>query len=293
MQTEQIVSGERLQKIADVYIGDLNSFEYNPEINSEKEKHFHISQFRKMSYYNNPKIVFCYGHFLKELSEYLDCFLNDFVLISHNSDENITNEAHFMKIINCKKIIKWFSQNISFNHNKLEFIPIGIANTMWEHGDLNMFKHIFQYYYDDEKIKQAKQRHIYMNFKIETNIEKRMMCYNELYQKIPFLEKTHPFHNLLRLAEYKYCVCPQGNGLDTHRLWECFYLKVVPIVLKSDFTEIIKKTNLPMIVLNSWGELDVNNMIEYESFDFTSTERFLKIQYYEHRIRCLVENQAS
>lgn len=289
MNIDNIVTGEKLQKIADIYIGDYNSFEYNPNIQIEKHKQFDINQFKNITYYNNPKIVFCYGHFLKELSEYIDCFLNDFVLISHNSDENIIYEKHFVKIINCKKIIKWFSQNISFKHNKLEFIPIGIANSMWEHGNLNMFKYIFEYY-DENKIKQAKQRHIYMNFKIETNMKKRTICYNELHKKIPFLEKIKPFYNLLQLIEYKYCICPEGNGFDTHRLWECFYLKVVPIVIKTDFIEIIRQTDLPMIVLNSWSELDVNNMPEYDSFDFTSSVKFLKINYYENKIRDLFEN---
>jgi hypothetical protein len=29
---------------------------------------------------------------------------------------------------------------------------------------------------------------------------------------------------------YKYVICPRGNGIDTHRVWEALYLGVVPVV---------------------------------------------------------------
>jgi len=83
------------------------------------------------------------------------------------------------------------------------------------------------------------------------------------------LPMIDPITNILRLSLYEYCICPEGNGLDTHRLWECYYLKVVPILLRNTYSEIIQKeTGLPMILLNSWSEFDHDKLPKYDTFDF-------------------------
>ena len=42
-----------------------------------------------------------------------------------------------------------------------------------------------------------------------------------------------------------------------YRLWECIYLDVIPIVLKSDSVNI---GNLPIIYLDKWSDLDTTNL---------------------------------
>ena len=37
----------------------------------------------------------------------------------------------------------------------------------------------------------------------------------------------------LKLSYYKFAICPEGNGVDCHRIWECIYLGVVPIIIDS------------------------------------------------------------
>jgi len=60
-------------------------------------------------------------------------------------------------------------------------------------------------------------------------------------------------------------ICPVGNGLDTHRLWECFYCSVIPIVIKNDFCTNIEKY-IPMIILNNWDEFNIHDIFEkYEN----------------------------
>lgn len=33
---------------------------------------------------------------------------------------------------------------------------------------------------------------------------------------------------------YRFCLCPRGNGLDVHRMWECLLVGSVPIYLSND-----------------------------------------------------------
>ena len=63
--------------------------------------------------------------------------------------------------------------------------------------------------------------------------------------------------NIMRLATYRWCICPEGNGVDTHRLWEAIYLGCVPIVKRSPFIDtLVHYTGgeIAMIVVESWNK---------------------------------------
>ena len=282
-----IVSGEKLQEISHVYLGIDNDFSNNPYINSQTTKHKNMSEIK--SDYNNPKIVFCYGHRIAILAEKINYFINEFILITHNSDKNIAeNDISIINIYNCNKLLKWYAQNLCFEHHKLFLLPIGIANNQWEHG--SNFNNFYNTLSNNTTTTQLtkKSKSIYFFFDINTNKEKRKNCYNSIVKKIPFLNKISPYDNFKRLSEYEFCICPEGNGVDTHRFWEALYLKCVPIVINSPFINLIKKQfNLPMIILNSWDELDINNLQEYSTFNFTNNESntYLNLDYYLDNIK--------
>jgi hypothetical protein len=143
---------------------------------------------------------------------------------------------------------------------------------------------MFQYISENIDISSMKNKDIFMNFKIETNAQKRLRCYSDLQGIIPFLPMTDPMSNLMRMLRYKFCVCPEGNGLDTHRLWECYYLQIVPIVLYTDFNVNIKETTgLPMVILRSWDELKIDEL-DYYNYDFELGQKFLKYNHYVREI---------
>lgn len=278
MNIHQIITGEKIQSIADIFIGNEGDFNYNPYISQQTQKRKYLSDFENGQPYNNPRIVFCYGPLIYALSKIIHLFENPFILITHNSDENILpNKPEIDNMLNCKKIIRWYSQNVHVRHEKLYFLPIGIANHQWAHGNLYMFESVFS-----KNVEKTKS--IYFNFNIDTNKTVRQECYNMFCEKIPFLENCSPFENVHRMAEYKFCICPNGNGLDTHRLWECFYLKVVPILLRNTYSEIIKETTgLPMILLDNWTDLNLETL-NYSQYDFENAYKCLTMDYWTHKI---------
>jgi hypothetical protein len=279
-----IVSGEKLQDIAHVYLAIDNDFNYNPYISIQTNKHKNMSDIN--SNYDNPKIVFCYSHRIIILAEKINYFMNDFILITHNSDYNIINDdINVRNIYNSNKLIKWYAQNLCFDHSKVFLLPIGIANNQWEHG--SNFHKFYNTLSNDTRLTK-KEKSIYFVFDINTNRDKRTSCYNSIIKKLPFLNIISTYDNFKRLSEYEFCICPEGNGVDTHRFWEALYLKCVPIVINSPFINIIKKnTNLPMIILNSWDDLDIDNLQEYNTFDFTNYEsnKYLNLDYYLDTIK--------
>lgn len=227
-----IVTGEKIQKLCDIFLGRYEDFNYNPLMKIETSKYVNFNNIN--SVFNNPFYVFCYGDKINLLSQKIHLFQNNFILITHNSDVDIINKPFFLNILNYEKLIKWYGQNICFEHSKLRFLPIGLANSQWPHGDLSLFNDSFFLQNISNKTNK-----VYFNFGIHTNKVKRQLCYDSLINKLQWINNITHIDNLKRLSTYEFCICPEGNGVDTHRLWECLYLKVVPIVIQSDFTNIL------------------------------------------------------
>jgi len=96
-----------------------------------------------------------------------------------------------------------------------------------------------------------KTKHIYFLFSLKTH-KSRRNCFDVLSKKLEWNTKLSKEEYFKELKRHKYAICPRGNGLDTHRLWECLYLDVIPIMLKSDSTNI---SGLPIIYLDKWEDL--------------------------------------
>lgn len=262
MNAKQIITGEKIQQLADIYIGHIDDLNYNPIIREQTNKHMNIDNITQS--YNNPKIVFCYTHCIINLSKIIHFFENPFILISHNSDFNIYETEEINQILNSNKLEKWYSQNVCFFHPKLFMVPIGLANSMWPHGNLRIFDEIPLLDLSTNKTKKT-----FFNFSIHTNMAIRQPCYDILHKQIEWLPNIEPTDNLKRLSTYEFCICPEGNGVDCHRIWEALYLKVVPIMLRSPFTETLVRNNIPLVLLDNWGDyINIEKSLLYQDYIF-------------------------
>lgn len=263
-----IITGEKIQQLCDVYLGFDEDFQFNPLIKPQYNKQLNFNDLS--STYNNPYYIFCYSHRIIDLSHRISLFQNKFILVTHNSDGEIRPIEEVFNILNCEKLLRWVGQNICFEHPKLHFLPIGLANSMWDHGNVSLFN-------DNFLINLHKKiRKVYFNFSISTNIKKRQICYDSLKDKLEWLENVNHIHNLMRLKEYEFSICPEGNGVDSHRLWESLYLNTVPIVIESEFTNILKKQGIPIVVLENWLDFDINKL-NYNDFDFNNNINLIKL----------------
>lgn len=264
--SDLIITGERIQQTAGIYLGENEDFHFNPLIAQETHKHMPISDIS--SSYDNPRVVFFYTHRLKQVAAIIHYFKNPFILLSHNSDYNMVESEDSMTILNCPSLQKWYTQNLCFFHPKISMLPIGLANSMWPHGNLSFFD-------SDINLVSNKTQKIYFHFNIGTNAVKRKPCYDVLCTKVPWLPLIHSNENLMRLKDYEFCICPEGNGVDSHRIWEALYLKCVPIVLNNPFIEILKRY-IPLVILDKWEDLDIDGL-QYSNYRFEeyTISRFL------------------
>ena len=271
----EFITGERLQELCDAYCGTHDDFNYNPRIKSQVAKHKDLTTLKDA--WNNPKIIFCYGHQLTLFMEKQRLFQNPYVLVSHNSDENITDK--YQVLLNSPNLLAMYAQNVCIDHPKLVFLPIGIANSMWPHGNL--------YTLLDTQTMYAKTNDIYFQFNIHTNFRARYSCYQVISQKGFRFQETMNHGAYLRfLSTHKFAICPEGNGIDSHRIWECYYLGIIPIVLDSLFSRALRKM-LPCIVLNNWSDLDLHTCLSaYDSLalELIEKKKYLSLTYYKEKI---------
>lgn len=172
-----------------------------------------------------------------------------FVLFSHNSDRPIAGRR-CRRWLGRPKLVAWFAENADLEHPKLHALPLGIANPRWAHGDQQALKAAMN-------ARIAKTRIFDATFDVRTNPAVREYC---IEQTGITPDARLPFRDYLeRLASARFCLCPRGNGIDAHRMWEALYLRAVPVVTRSLLTE--QHPDLPMLVLGDWSE--------FRTIDFT------------------------
>lgn len=265
----QIISGEQIQELCDCYIGTEYDFNFNPRISSQKDKQIYLDDL--CIDLNGFKYIFCYTHLFqthfKRIFEILKTIRNPFVLVCHNSDGCFLKKYEQLFNLSCLNCI--FTQNNMTRHDRIFHLPIGIGNSQWEHGNIGLLMEMRQ--------NISKDRFIFFNFNIDTNRTKRLTCYTEIKKKgIQFLERFQNQKEYLQeLSKYQFAICPEGHGPDCHRIYECLYLNVIPIMVRSHLTEYLK--HFQIIVLDRWSELDIDKCIYnpeiFKSMEMLSMEK--------------------
>ena len=267
-----ICTGENFQQLCDVYCGSNFNLNRNPKIRIEIQKHCDLNKLEECWY--NPALIFCYSSDLTLFINKIHLFLNEFVLVSHNEDTHITEK--YMILANHKLVIHWFAHNLCMEHPKLTMIPIGIANSMWNHGNINILN-------ENMLSLCEKTDLLYFYFNVSTNFDTRNNCKNILERKGFKFDNQLPFNEYLKkLGTHKFAICPEDNGIDCHRTWECLYLNVVPILCDNILTRNIAKY-LPVMLIKSWDNFNESKMNEFD-INLCNKSEYLDLNYHKNLI---------
>ena len=83
-------------------------------------------------------------------------------------------------------------------------------------------------------------------------------------------------HLLSMVNSFRYMFCPESNGLDTNRLWECLLLGVIPIVNNLNFYQNIR--NISNIIIRNILKLNTLEIINlYQRLDLQKTYHLYNI----------------
>jgi hypothetical protein len=195
------------------------------------------------------------------------------ILITANSD--VTIDENLIKHLP-RNVYKWFAQNAMANHPKLEIIPEGLQPSFQSsNGDIG---------YEIAKVKEdilssiedtVPKKLVYSNFAIGTNPTVRSkikdLCHTADHidwdESIDFsdyhnynnINSLHYFYN--KIKEYESVVCPIGNGIDTHRVYETLYLNRIPIVFNEKIYNKLY-VNYPIILIDENDLMDETKIKE-------------------------------
>ncbi len=261
------VSGEAVQERCDYFIGSEYDINYNPYVKEKLLSKWIPVESSHLVNYTKANKLFCYTHLLysnlKDVLKILDNIDSSFDIYFGNSDANFL-ESHFLELSKIKNLRRMYPQNNTIIDPRVITLPIGIANKQWPHGNQNCFN-----------FEIIKFENIFLNFDTSTN-PTRLHCKNTLMSKgIKWIENNNYQDYLRILSKYHFCICVEGNGLDTHRFWECLYLRVVPICLRNDWTRTMEG-KVPMVLLDSWNSLNTSEL----KYDFDLDSNILNLSYY-------------
>jgi hypothetical protein len=262
----EIVTGERLQALAEAILiprlvtrrhrsaptTSPNALVFDEHRSIGGEHLERLSRARSLSIYSNTLALFK-EHVWPKLAG------TGYVLISNNADDPVDAEQVPWIEEAGDKLGHWFAQNVTVEHPKLSPLPIGLANAMWPHGDVDALCAVMTNAEPTER-----QPLLHARFGLDTHPD-RLRAWDAVTRAFPEPAATagerRPFPAYLRdLARHRFCACPRGNGVDTHRFWECQYLGVIPVVERSAHTEIWARRGLPMVALDDWSDLSPDRL---------------------------------
>lgn len=241
----EFITGDKFKELA--------KWNYVPQ-NSKfiKDDYDHLQNNIDWILVKDGDIVYTHGHYVKALFEELKSKRKYITLISHNSDVNVDESYEIPQ-----NIIKWYAQNVNVKNSRLFSIPIGLENDRW-----------FPKLQKKQVISKIRIRSIivyknwvYMNHNISTNVHERLPLYMK-YENVPWVTSVRgkngkDFENYaMQIHHHRFVICPDGNGIDTHRLWETLYLGSFPIVRRSINTEFYK--DLPICFVDDWDDITFN-----------------------------------
>jgi hypothetical protein len=188
------------------------------------------------------------------------------VAVIHNSDESFTNEMY--------STIEPYVERVYAVNNICQraiSIPLGLRDHQY------ISHHVVKKIASDPE--QPRTIKLLVNFLIATNPSIRQPVFDKfkdqsfctvqdyvnydygkslMHSDSETMTKRAEFYNTLKIS--KFVLCPQGTGLDTHRVYECILFGAIPIVISSHLNPIYQR--LPVFIVDSWDDVTEQKLDE-------------------------------
>lgn len=184
--------------------------------------------------------VFVNGDFLGDLVRRIPILsFKKFVVVIHNSDRSF-GQAEMNSLL--PYILHVYAINTTIQHPQLTTIPLGFVDRQLP------FLHGFT------GGSSERPYEIYMNFTMETNTPKRNECALAFAgdDRVVQAQGLSVPEYYMDLCRSKFVLCPEGTGIDTHRVYESILCGATPIVLKNSLSHLYAK--LPVCIVDKWTD---------------------------------------
>jgi hypothetical protein len=235
------IVGEKFYSVAD-FIFSSDIIEERNEDYNKLNNTFDIKKLKDIN------IVYLHTMYKNQFFNLIKDLDNKFIVVTHNSEINNKNTQNLPR-----NVLKWYSQNVNCEDDRLFSLPIGLENSKW-------FSNVQKQLKLTNKVKTSKKNKklVYINHNINTNSKERLEPYQLLNGK-SFVTVESGFNGqnydnyIDQIYNHKFVVCPEGNGIDTHRKWETLYLNSIPIEKRSINNSFYD--DLPICIVDNWSDI--------------------------------------
>ena len=276
----EYITGERLLELCDVLIYSAEYVRTYPAVRKHNSRVILLDVLLDDAQDETSRILIAnsFSFFIKTdlIEEFkrvvLPLIHHNFVIVTHNSDDRSGVDDEILKH---PYLIRWYGQNM-LPHAKTIGVPIGLENAdTWGRTD---FHHV------SKLANRAKTKLLYFQFSDSTNEMRRGV--REILLKKGFKEnQPKDWRSYIdELSQHRFCVAPPGNGIDTHRAWECIYLGVTPIMLRMDemfhwFREV------DILWVESFEDISPQNLLDFRPTSQNATiPNVAKLSFYREQI---------
>ena len=196
------------------------------------------------------KKLFVPGHRLDDL---LDSHFQDIcasVLICGNSDQNFVRDP-----ILPKSVRFWLCQNYAVEGGLGSVLPIGLENLrLGKSGFKRLQKPFFGEKIEDRVLVPPMQ----ITNPIRSITISKCLELPHVFDVHDGYLATAKYFDLI--GRYKFVLVLEGNGFDTHRLWEVLYKGNSAILLDSPWSRLLKENQFPVHIIKDVYQIDLEEL---------------------------------
>jgi len=214
--------------------------------------------------------------YVEDLKYFIDNELNKLKttiilnIIDHETRSVCFSSNNYKNFLNNPNIIKVYAENwFDTLHPKIVISPIGFESKATIDGNEDKMIHISktQKKIEDKPLKILCNTHflIHQNPK-SGSYNQRQEVLDQLKNNklIDFWKNKQNKETTWKLHDnYSFELCPEGNGLDTHRFYEALLLNTIPIVKRNSLESMYIK--FPCVIVDDWNEITEKNCIKWKN----------------------------
>ena len=202
---------------------------------------------------SDAEVIFVPSDYLQEVLTRFKGKLRPKVILTGNSDY----EFHSMPedIPSTVKLLLLQNSFIS-DGKRIETLPIGIENLRW---GVNGHPSLMKVLPDQNMKNEVMIGPFGPTHEIRDRVLREFSEVNGPW-KI-FDKRLSPEQYVANMAQYTHIAAVRGNGEDTHRLWETLYRGRSPILVENEWSNSLRKLNLPIKFIESWNPYLVRNSV--------------------------------
>ncbi len=198
--------------------------------------------------------IFVPGHMLIDFLKQYSQHINARTIVSGNSDQNFPEPP-----ILPKTVTLFLCQNLAFTEIKqAHTLPIGLEN-------LRLGRSGRPKYHKFKGQNQITERILVPPMSPTNPVRARVLEEVRLNPELfdSPLEYLNERDYFTLTKKYKFILALEGNGYETHRIWEALYQGSIPVMLNTPWSHSLKEYGLPILFVDLISELSSGILLDF------------------------------